>query len=256
VKQTRILMGMPVTLDIFDATATPDLFDAVYAYFTHIDEKFSTYKAHSEIMRINRQELSLDESSQEMKTAFALAEQYRVKTDGYFDIRRNGFIDPSGLVKGWAIANAAEMIRQAGCQNFYVEAGGDFQALGKNAAGQNWRVGIRNPFDLHQIVKLLSISGCGVATSGNYVRGQHIYNPKDPVAPLAQIVSLTVIGPEVCAADCYATAAFAMGADGIQFIEDLPGFEGYMIDQEQMATFTSGFTRYVCQDESHRQPAQ
>jgi len=46
-------------------------------------------------------------------------------------------------------------------------------------------------------------------------------------------------------ADRFATAAFAMGRKGIQFIEELPGFEGYMIDAQARATYTSGFERYV-----------
>ena len=42
-----------------------------------------------------------------------------------------------------------------------------------------------------------------------------------------------------------ATAAFAMGRRGIQFIEKLQGFEGYLIDAQARATYTSGFERFV-----------
>ena len=42
-------------------------------------------------------------------------------------------------------------------------------------------------------------------------------------------------------ADRFATAAFAMGKDGILFIENLPGFEGYAIDAKGIATMASGF---------------
>ena len=49
-------------------------------------------------------------------------------------------------------------------------------------------------------------------------------------------------------ANRFATAAFAMGPAGINFIEQLPGFEGYMIDPGGMATYTSGFERYVSHD--------
>lgn len=101
---------------------------------------------------------------------------------------------------------------------------------------------------MNEIVKVLSICDGGVATSGTYVRGQHIYNPKKDGTPITDIVSLTVIGPDICTADCYATAAFAMGTEGITFIENLDGFEGYMIDKDRQATYTSGFTRYVTHD--------
>jgi FAD:protein FMN transferase len=244
-KETRLIMGMPVTLEVVDAAASQALFDEIFAYFVCIDEKFSTYKESSEISRLNRHELSLEETSPEMQTVFVLAERMRRKTHGYFDIHQAGFIDPSGLVKGWAIFNAAHMIGRRGFENFYVEAGGDFQAVGKNAAGEDWQVGIRSPFNLNEIVKVLSISNRGVATSGTYIRGQHIYNPKKGSAVVSDIVSLTVIGPDIYRADCYATAAFVMGRAGLAFIEKLKGFEAYMIDRNRQAFFTSGFARYA-----------
>jgi hypothetical protein len=36
-----------------------------------------------------------------------------------------------------------------------------------------------------------------------------------------------------------------MGNDGIQFIESLPGFEGYAIDKSRQATMTTGFSAYT-----------
>ncbi len=121
---------------------------------------------------------------------------------------------------------------------------------GKNAEGQNWRVGIRNPFNPEQIVKALSVTDCGVATSGTYVRGQHIYNPLDDDDPLNEVVSLTVVGPDILEADRFATAAFAMGRQGIFFIEALEGFDGYMIDQDGRATYTTNFQRYLLNAEN------
>jgi thiamine biosynthesis lipoprotein len=243
-KTTRILMGMPITVEVLDSD-DESLIESVFAYFTHIDETFSTYKDTSEISAINAGRIALDAASDEMRAVFAMAEQTRQETDGYFNIWRGDRYDPAGIVKGWAIANAAEILRRAGSANFYVDAGGDIEATGRNAEGQPWRVGIRNPFNIRQIVKVLAVSGCGVATSGTYIRGQHVYDPHAPGRPINEIVSLTVIGPNVYEADRFATAAFAMGRRGIMFIERLADFEGYMIDAGGMATPTSGFGRYV-----------
>ena len=239
------MMGMPITLEVIDAFASAELFDAVFGYFDYVDRKFSTYKDDSEISALNKQELTLEQASEDVKTVFALAEQTCQETDGYFNIRRNGTYDPSGIVKGWAIYNAAQMLWQRGAENFYVDAGGDIEVVGKNGEGENWRVGIRNPFNLNEIVKVLAVSNCGVATSGTSIRGQHIYNPKRPEQPITDIVSLTVIGPNVYDADRFATAAFAMGREGIVFIESLEGYEEYMIDKDGIATMTGGWSRYV-----------
>ena len=241
-------MGMPVTVEVVDASASQALLDRVFRYFEYVDGKFSTYSDQSEISRINRGELSPQDASDDMRAIFTLAEQTRLETSGYFDIRHNGMYDPSGVVKGWAIYNAARILREAGAASYYVDAGGDIQVAGSNAEGRPWRVGIRNPFNPDEIVKALSLTDCGIATSGTYVRGSHIYNPRDENDPLTEIVSLTVVGPDVCDADRFATAAFAMGREGIFFIESLQGFEGYMISRESRATFTTGFERYLLHD--------
>src|SRR3989344_138926 len=77
------------------------------------------------------------------------------------------------------------------------------------------------------------------------IRGQHIYNPYHPDAALNDVESLTVVGPTIYEADRFATAAFAMGVDGIRFIEQTVGLEGYMVDASGTATFTTGFEEYV-----------
>lgn len=244
-KQTRLMMGMPITVEVVDTTCTQAVLDDVFSYFEYVDNTFSTYKDNSEISRINQKRLSLSEASADMRTIFAWAEETKQATNGYFDIVRSGQYDPSGLVKGWAIYNAAERLRGRGFQNYYVDAGGDIQAAGQNSHGQNWRIGIRNPFNMREIIKVLSITDCGVATSGTYVRGRHIYNPKSAAELKTDVVSLTVIGPNIYEADRFATAAFAMGDGGIRFIQSLDGFEGYQVDEDGLAIYTSGFERYV-----------
>lgn len=246
-KQTRLLMGMPVSIEIADAHATDAIFDETYAYFTHIDETFSTYKDTSEITAINKGMRTADEASDEMRLVLMLSEETKQQTNGYFDIRRpDGTLDPSGLVKGWAIWNAAQLIEKRGFRNFYVDAGGDIQVRGMNAEGKKWTIGIKNPFNQEENVKVVHVTTEGVATSGTYIRGKHIYDPRTG-RPMDSIVSLTVIGPNIHDADRFATAAFAMGAEGIRFIASLPGFEGYMIDNDGTATMTGGFERYTYQ---------
>ncbi len=244
-RETRFMMGMPVTVEVIDPSANAEVLETVFAYFDYVDQKFSTYKDESEISRINQGQLTVEQASEDMQTIFFLSEWTKKVTNGYFDILQNGCYDPSGIVKGWAIFNAAEILREKGFANYYVDAGGDIQMAGSNAQGQPWRVGIQHPFHPQEIVKVLSLSDCGIATSGTYVRGRHIYNPKQSGAFVSDIVSLTVIGPDIYQADRFATAAFAMGPAGIVFIENLAGFEGYMIDSNGLATYTTNFERYV-----------
>jgi thiamine biosynthesis lipoprotein len=242
-KQTWLIMGMPISVVIEDEAADEAAFKKVRDYFRYVDKKYSPYKRSSEVSKINAG-LPEAEWSPEMRSILLLCQETKEQTHGYFDAYHEGKLDPSGLVKGWAVNNAANMLRSSGYKNFYVEAGGDIQVSGRNADGQSWSVGIRNPLNQNEVVKVVRVTAEGVATSGIYIRGQHIYDPHGD-KEIKDVASLTVIGPNIYDADRFATAAFAMGKPGIRFIESLPGYEAYMITSDRQATLTSGFGRYV-----------
>lgn len=244
-KRIKNLMGMPITIEIVDKNALKKDFEDIFSFFKSIDKRFSTYKKNSEISAINNGRLKIDKISSEMKEVFRLSEQTKHETNGFFDIEKNGNFDPSGLVKGWAVLKAANLLLKKGFKNFYIDAGGDVQAFGKNKNGKLWKIGIKNPFNQNEIVKVVQIKNEGLATSGIYIRGSHIYNPKSNKKPEDEIISLTVIGPDIYEADRFATAAFAMGKSGINFIDGLKRFEGYMIDINGIATLTRGFEKYL-----------
>lgn len=228
---------MPITVKIAknEEHKTKKDVEKVFEYFRWVDETFSPFKNTSEVAKFNRGE----EYSDDLKEILRLAEDLKKETNGYFDvIRPDGKMDPSGIVKGWAIKNAADILRNLGYKRFFVDAGGDAEIVG------NFRWGIRNPFNVKEIVKVLNLTDVGIATSGTYERGQHIYDPIGKKSEITDIVSLTVIGPNVFDADRFATPAFAMGKRGIEFIEAREGFEGYMIDKNGIATMTSGFSKY------------
>lgn len=243
-KQTKLIMGMPITIEIVDEEVTTKIFEEIFTYFRTIDEKFSPYRKTSEVSLINKNKLTNSEMSFEMRKILELAGQTKLATNGYFDVYHKGIFDPSGIVKGWAIKKAAEILKEKGFRNFFIDAGGDIQVSGYNKQERLWKVGIRNPFNRFENVRVLALNGQGVATSGTAVRGNHIYNPHESDFLLKNIVSLTVIGPNVYEADRFATAAFAMDKKGIYFIESLPEFEGYMIDQNGSAIYTTGFEKY------------
>ncbi len=237
-------MDMPVTLDLVQCE-DESIFREVFNFFHWVDKTFSTFKKDSEISRYNRREITIRDLSLPMKNIFNLSDKTRRETAGYFNVEKDGKIDPSGIVKGWAILEASKIIKKKGVKNFYVDAGGDIQAEGVNENGLPWKIGIRNPFNRHENVKILKISGGAVATSGTYIRGQHIYDPFAPDKKITDIVSLTVVGKNILDADRFATAAFAMGKKGIGFIETTGFLEGYMIDNKGVATYTSGFNNFM-----------
>lgn len=233
-------MDMPVVVEVVDDKVRQEDIEKIFEYFKYIDDKFSTFKEDSEITRINRGEIKRESSSNDMQEVLRLCDETEAETDGYFTMHRGEKLDPLGLVKGWAIWKAAGQLKDMGYKKYYVDAGGDIQT-----AGRKWRVGIRNPFNRNENVRIVEVDGQGVATSGTYIRGQHVVNPKKLDEPITEIVSLSVIGPNIYEADRMATAAFAMGKLGIGFISKLKGFEGYMISKDGVATFTPGWEKYA-----------
>ncbi len=250
-KDTRLMMGMPITVvivshDKITQNSVQKTIDEVFDYFKYVDQTFSVYKEDSEICKINSGLLQIRDACADVREIFELAEQTKKQTDGYFDIKnRKGLLDPSGIVKGWAIFNASKIIEKNDFRNYYVNAGGDIQVGGNNEQGQKWKVGIENPFKQGEIVKTVYLSDCGIATSGTYIRGQHIYNPKNKDEILNDVASLTIIGPNVYEADRFSTPCFAMGLPGISFVEEQKNLEGYIIDNKGVATMTSGFEQYT-----------
>ncbi len=240
---------MPVTVEIVDGSADLTTYKKIFDYFRWVDREFSPFKTLSEVSKINRGVIEAREYSAEVNEILDLAEETKRLTKGYFNVWHKGKFDPSGIVKGWAIKKAAEILLKEKYQDFYVEAGGDIQTKGckiqdTRYKNRKWKVGIRSPFKFTEIVKVVGLSGEGIATSGTYLRGQHVYDPFTNM-PIEDIVSLSVIGPNVYEADRFATAAFAMGKKGINFIEEMPELEGYMINNKGIATMTSGFGQYV-----------
>ncbi len=244
--ESRDMMGMTITIEIADSNFNPEIFKKAFEYFEYVDEKFSVFKETSEISLINKKQILPNDYSGDMKEVFELSEKTKKETDGFFDIQTPNGLNPTGIVKGWAIKKVADILRKEGIKNFYVNAGGDVETSGKNMDGKPWSVGIRNPFNYEkEVVKVVYITDMGIATSGTYIKGQHIYNPHNKDDLLDKVLSMTVIGPDVYEADRFATATFAMGEGGIKFIENLDGFEGYMIDSKGIATMTSGFNKYT-----------
>ena len=250
-KRVELIMGMPITIEIHENEKKSDderaeAITEILSYFHTIDERFSTYKDTSEITQINRAALKLADASTEMQEVFALSLKTNKETNGYFSIERaDGTYDPSGLVKGWAIYNASRLLQEREFNHFFIDAGGDIQVATPKHINKPWTVGIRNPFNREEIVKVVRLRNEGIATSGSYIRGAHIYNPKNSSDLLDQVVSITVIGPNVYEADRFATAAFTMGMNGIAFIEQIPGLEGYQIDRQGNALMTSNFLKYI-----------
>ena len=243
-RRTEHVMGMPVTLDVRDDDLAPGALDRAFAWLRWVDATFSTYDRDSEISRLNRGELALAATHPLVREVLDHCEALRHATNGAFDARapRPGELDPSGLVKGWALERAVEQLERDGARNLLADAGGDVCLRGGPAPGRPWRVGIRHPPRQDRVAAVLELTGLAVATSGTYERGEHIVDPRTGRPPTG-VLSVTIVGPELGTADAYATAAFALGEDGPAWTATLPGHHAMTILAGDRVLSTPGFTR-------------
>jgi thiamine biosynthesis lipoprotein len=232
--EVRDIMGMPITIDAPGAVDP----EPAFAWLREVDATFSTYREDSEIRRLDRGELTLAQCRPEVDEVLTACLALERETRGYFSVRAAGRLDPSGYVKGWAVAGAATRLAAAGAPAFCINAGGDVVARGRR-----WRVGVRHPEQHGKLAAVLAVEDLAVATSGEYERGAHILDPHTGEPPTG-LLSVTVVGPDLARADAYATAAFAMGADGPAWTARLDGYDSMCVTSDGRVLSTPGFARH------------
>lgn len=240
------VMGMAISIDIRPPIPPVAALDAVIDWWRQVDETYSTYRFDSDISRLGRAEIGLEDLPAEVGLVLRRCVELTELTGGAFDAfavpAPNGTtLDPSGLVKGWSVERAAALLEGHGATNFCINAGGDIVLRGLPAMGENWRIGIRHPEHADRQATVLRLAGPkAVATSATYERGAHIIDPRTG-SPTTELASVTVIGPDLGDADAFATALFVMGADGLDWIETQPGYEAYVITHDETTHWSSGF---------------
>ena len=243
------VMGTVITVDVRDADLPEWAMDAVFAWFHDVDAVFSTFRTDSEISRLSRGELHEANCSPDVREVLALCEEVRLCSNGSFDIRRGGAIDPLGLVKGWSVERASNILATAGARNFFIDAGGDVVVRGRPESGRTWRLGIRHPEQADRVAAVLAIRDVAVATSGTYERGEHIIDPRSG-SPPSGLLSMTVVGPSLTFADAYSTAAFVMGERGAAWVASIDGYDALAITTKRRTVWTPGLEALLVRGEA------
>lgn len=238
------LMGTVFSVDVRDDLPEASIVPAVDAFLAEVrdvERRFSPFIEDSEISRISRGELAEADAHEDVRWILGACEDLRRSSGGAFDARRHrpdGRLDPSAIVKGWSVDEAAHRhLAGAGLRDYEVVAGGDVLAAGFAAPGSGWRIGIRHPDRADAVAAVLAIRDAAVATSGQYERGPHIEDPLGR-GRMAQFKSLTVVGPSLTWADAYATAAFVMGLDGLAWVHDRVGYGALAITAQDRVVWT------------------
>jgi thiamine biosynthesis lipoprotein len=202
--------------------------ESACAVLHRADTTFSTWDSQSPVSRLRRGTATLSELPAEVADVLELCEGAWKASGGWFDPWAiEGGVDPTGLVKGWAVDQALAVLREAGMDAAMVNGGGDIGVFGEPAPGQAWRIGIRHPWRADALAAIVEVTAA-VATSGSYERGSHLLNPF--TGQLAtKAASATITGPSLALADALATALAVGGDEVLGMVAQLDCYAGYLI---------------------------
>jgi FAD:protein FMN transferase len=241
-------MGTVVSFDVRvdDPQQLPALraaIDECVTWLHRVDAVYSTYREDSQISRLGRREVQLADCDPDVAEVLDLCAQVHAESRGYFAVSIDGRLDPTGLVKGWAIERASDILWAAGSVRHYVNGGGDVQVVGDAEPGRPWHVAIAHPAHPGAFAGIVSLRDAALATSGTAERGAHVVDPFTG-RPASALASVTVVGPTLTRVDAYATAALAMGHGAREWLESLDGYEGFAVAADGTGWWTSGYPEF------------
>lgn len=155
-------------------------------------------------------------------------------------------IDLGGIAKGYAVAEAAAVLKQGGVSSALIDAGGDVHALGKKGRSP-WKVGIKHPRG-EGLLGFMEVEDLSVMGSGDYERFfmkegkryHHIFNPKTGY-PVEGIAGSTLVHPDPLVADAWNTALFILGPEkGMRRVEEHTGMEAMMMTDSGKLLYSTG----------------
>lgn len=236
--------GTVVDVDCFSASVGGQQLDAametVIAFCKDVDGDFSTYKDDSWVTRLRRGQVTIEDCPQVVRDVWDLCGQAKWLSDGAFDPWAvSGGFDPSGLVKGWAADKCADILVAAGAEHVQVNAAGDLALRGgwfdsSDGVVKPWSIGVVNPDDRLEIIKVYEIFDGAIATSGTYERGAHIHDPYSGMIAIGA-KSATVTGADGWLCDALATALMVAGEDAAKWFgqSELAGYGAFVVNRDE-----------------------
>ncbi len=153
-----------------------------------------------------------------------------------------------GIGKGYAIDNAARILRQHGIRDFMIQAGGDLY-VGGVKDGRRWRLGIQDPRGpANKTFAAIELSDRTLSTSGDYERyfmhgGRRYHHIIDPTTgePATGCRSVSIISRSATLADGLSTGVFLVGPEaGMELLRHIPDVDAVIVTATNEVLTTPG----------------
>jgi thiamine biosynthesis lipoprotein len=240
--------GTIVDVDIASSVVSKDGLNQgmqkVIDFCKQVDADFSSYIDTSWVTRLRTHQIEITSCPPSVQEVWELCLQAKYLSDGAFDPWAvDGGFDPSGLVKGWAADKCADMLVASGAQHVQVNAAGDLALRGgffdvTDDVVKLWSIGVVNPDNRGEVVKVFEIMDGAIATSGAYERGAHISDPHTGMIAIGA-KSATIVGPQGWLCDAIATAVMVGGTDSAKWFSqaELHGYQVFAIDRHEQTAW-------------------
>jgi thiamine biosynthesis lipoprotein len=154
-------------------------------------------------------------------------------------------LDVGSIGKGYALERAVQKAIDAGFASFILSVGGDVRAANGPPGGNGnaWRIGVNDPIHPGAIIDTLSVADHAVFTSGDYLRGPHIIDPRT-LMPADTVRSATVIHPDGIMAEILSLAVFILDIGTAKELLASHGAEALWVMADGSVVTTEGFGRY------------
>lgn len=152
-------------------------------------------------------------------------------------------IDLGGIAKGYACDKIKASMAEQGVTSATVSLGGNVLVIGKKPNGEDFSVGIRDPFGGdNDIMGTLAAPDKILATTGAYERYfeqdgkvyHHVLDPRTGYPCETELASVTVISEDGTLADCLSTTFYIAGKQAV--LDNLNNYEEFAliaIDQDK-----------------------
>lgn len=181
-----------------------------------------------------------------------------LKSVGYRRLAVNGTsvtaddvkIDLGGIAKGYIADRLRDLLTARGVTSAMIDLGGNIVACG-NKAGEDWRIGVKDPNNTELLCAVITGQDVSVVTSGIYERGfdldgiryHHLLSPETGMPVQNGLASVTIACRDSVQADALSTACFVLGEEkGKQLVESLDGVEALFVRQDGTLVATDGLS--------------
>jgi thiamine biosynthesis lipoprotein len=161
-------------------------------------------------------------------------------------------LDFGGVAKGWAADQAMKRLQVYGPA--LMDAGGDIAISGPKAEGQPWPVGVQDSLNSAEDLMVVGLNHGGIATSGRDYRRwnkdgitmHHIIDPRTSLPADTDVLSATVIAPNILEAETAAKVVLISGSQaGMAWLETHPPLAGLLVLEDGQKIYTNGFENYI-----------